>query len=74
MIERDPLHMHALVEAHQAKLRREFHSSQAGPGPVRKAIGRQLIHWGEVLGGKHADLQAHRPATPAPINSALAPR
>jgi hypothetical protein len=33
-----------------------------------------LIHLGEVLGGKHADLQNHRQVGAAPIGSALAPR
>jgi hypothetical protein len=74
MIERDLLHINVLVEEHQASLRREWHSAHAGPGPVRQAIGRHLIHLGEMLGGKHADLQDRRHAATPPAASALAPR
>jgi hypothetical protein len=41
---------------------------------MRKALGRQLIHLGEFLAGKQADLQDHRQAADSPIRSALAPR
>jgi hypothetical protein len=74
MIERDLLHFNALVEEHQASLRRDWRSAHAGPGPVRQSIGRQLIRLGEMLGGKHADLQDRRLAGTSPAASALAPR
>ena len=74
MIERDPLHFKSLVDAHQAQLRQDWLIAQSGPGPIRQAIGRQLIHLGRLLEGKHADLQELRQTGAAPVNTALAHR
>ncbi len=58
MIERDTLHFNSLVESHQQHLRQEWQAAHQGPGPLRFAIGRRLVQFGEWIAGRHHECRS----------------